>query len=71
MSTIVSTPAIVAALRAATGRELNRVPVRPDDLIGLSPPVRSGGPPPVPDVPGPEPVPHYAGLGAGQQDLMR
>jgi CO/xanthine dehydrogenase Mo-binding subunit len=30
--TISSTPAIVAALRAATGAELRRVPVRPDDL---------------------------------------
>jgi xanthine dehydrogenase D subunit len=71
MSTIVATPAIVAALRDATGRELNRVPVRPDDLVGLSGPARpSGGPPPVPDVPGPEPVPHYHGLSAGQQELM-
>jgi xanthine dehydrogenase D subunit len=33
--TISSTPAIVAALRAATGRDLRRVPVRPDDLLGL------------------------------------
>ena len=33
--TVVSTAAIVAALRDATGRELTRVPVRPDDLIGL------------------------------------
>jgi xanthine dehydrogenase D subunit len=33
--TISSTPAVVAALRAATGRELTRVPVRPDDLLGL------------------------------------
>ncbi len=39
-STVVSTAAIVAALRNATGRKLNRVPVRPDDLIGLAPPVR-------------------------------
>jgi CO/xanthine dehydrogenase Mo-binding subunit len=30
--TVVSTPAILSALRAATGRELNRVPVRPDDI---------------------------------------
>jgi CO/xanthine dehydrogenase Mo-binding subunit len=30
--TVVSTAAIVAALRAATGRELTRVPVRPDDI---------------------------------------
>ncbi|MDQ5821640.1 MAG: molybdopterin-dependent oxidoreductase, partial [Actinomycetota bacterium] len=34
--TVVSTAAIVAALRAATGRPLVRVPVRPDDLVGLS-----------------------------------
>ena len=33
--TISSTPAVVAALRAATGRPLPRVPVRPDDMIGL------------------------------------
>src|ERR687895_545411 len=32
---ISSTPAIVAALRAATGAELPRVPVRPDDIVGL------------------------------------
>ena len=30
--TVVSTAAIVSALRAATGRELTRVPVKPDDL---------------------------------------
>ena len=30
--TIVSTAAVLSALRAATGRELNRVPVRPDDI---------------------------------------
>jgi CO/xanthine dehydrogenase Mo-binding subunit len=34
--TVVSTAAIVAALRDATGRELARVPVRPDDVVGLS-----------------------------------
>jgi xanthine dehydrogenase D subunit len=33
--TISSTPAIVAALRAATGAALTRVPVRPDDIVGL------------------------------------
>jgi CO/xanthine dehydrogenase Mo-binding subunit len=33
--TLASTPAIVAALRDATGRELTRVPVRPDDIVGL------------------------------------
>jgi len=48
LSTVVATSAIVAALRDATGRELNRVPVRPDDLIGLEPPRKSAGPPPAP-----------------------
>jgi CO/xanthine dehydrogenase Mo-binding subunit len=39
--TISSTPAIVAAIRAATGRALGRVPVRPDDIVfGI--PSRSG-----------------------------
>jgi CO/xanthine dehydrogenase Mo-binding subunit len=33
--TVVSTAAIVAALRDATSRELTRVPVRPDDVVGL------------------------------------
>jgi CO/xanthine dehydrogenase Mo-binding subunit len=34
--TVVSTAAVVAALRAATGLELSRVPVRPDDIVGLT-----------------------------------
>ena len=33
--TISSTPAIVAAIRAATGKPLTRVPVRPDDIVGM------------------------------------
>src|ERR687891_1647862 len=33
--TVVSTAAIVSALRDATGRELVRVPVRPDEIVGL------------------------------------
>jgi CO/xanthine dehydrogenase Mo-binding subunit len=33
--TVVSTAAIISALRAASGRELARAPVRPDDLAGL------------------------------------
>jgi xanthine dehydrogenase D subunit len=33
--TISSTPAIVAAVRAATGRRLPRVPLRPQDIVGL------------------------------------
>jgi xanthine dehydrogenase D subunit len=33
--TLSSTPAIVAAIRAATGRPLTRVPVRPDDIVRI------------------------------------
>jgi CO/xanthine dehydrogenase Mo-binding subunit len=33
--TVVSTAAILSALRAATGRELTRVPVKADDIVGL------------------------------------
>jgi CO/xanthine dehydrogenase Mo-binding subunit len=33
--TVVSTAAIVSALREATGRELSRVPVKPDEIVGL------------------------------------
>ncbi|MDQ3893547.1 MAG: molybdopterin-dependent oxidoreductase, partial [Actinomycetota bacterium] len=33
--TVVSTAAVVSALRDATGRELARVPVRPDDIVRL------------------------------------
>jgi xanthine dehydrogenase D subunit len=47
--TIASTPAIVSALRAATGQELARVPVKPDQIVGLAkkppdrPPPSGGG----------------------------
>jgi xanthine dehydrogenase D subunit len=68
-STIVSPAAIVAALRDATGRDLNRIPVKPDDLVGLAGPAQTGGWAPSPDVPGPKPVPEYVGLGTGQQEL--
>ena len=34
-STVVVPAAVVAALRNATGRELRRAPVKPDDLVGL------------------------------------
>jgi CO/xanthine dehydrogenase Mo-binding subunit len=34
--TVVATAAVVGALRAATGRELVRVPVRPEDIVGLN-----------------------------------
>src|SRR5436309_16115631 len=43
-ATIVATAAIVSALRDATGRELNRVPVRPGDLAGLVPRVSAAVP---------------------------
>jgi xanthine dehydrogenase D subunit len=33
--TISSTPAVVAAIRAATGRDLTKVPVRPEDIAGI------------------------------------
>ena len=33
--TVVSTAAVVAALRDATGRELHRAPVRLDEIVGL------------------------------------
>jgi len=69
-ATIVATAAIAAALRAATGRPLNRVPVTPDALAGLSAAVTSPGPPPSPAVPGPEPVPKAFGLGSGQEELL-
>src|SRR5204862_5520504 len=34
-STVVVPAAVVAALRQATGRDLRRAPVKPDDLVGL------------------------------------
>jgi CO/xanthine dehydrogenase Mo-binding subunit len=71
LATVAATPAIAAALRAATGRPLNRVPIRPDDLVGIEPPVQTSGPPPIPDVPGQRPIPEYHGLGLGQQNLMK
>ncbi len=44
--TISSTPAIIAAIRAATGRPLTRVPVRPDDIVlPCQPGGRSRNPP--------------------------
>ena len=33
--TVVSTAAVVAAMRDATGKPLRRVPVRPDEIVGL------------------------------------
>ena len=70
LPTVAVTPAIVAALRAASGRTLNRVPVAPDDIVGIRPPAHTDGRTPVPDVPGQQAVPEYLGLGLGQQTLM-
>jgi CO/xanthine dehydrogenase Mo-binding subunit len=33
--TISSTPAIVAAIKAATGKDLTKVPVLPEDIVGI------------------------------------
>jgi CO/xanthine dehydrogenase Mo-binding subunit len=69
--TIAAGPAVVAALRAASGVPLNRMPVLPDDLVGLRGPAPTEGPARVPDVPGQQPVPEYLGLGLGQHELMK
>jgi CO/xanthine dehydrogenase Mo-binding subunit len=71
LATVAATAAIVAALRAATGRVLNRVPVTPDDLLGLREPAATAGRAPIPDVPGQQAIPEYLGLGLGQQELMK
>lgn len=71
LATVAATPAIVAALRAATGRVLNRVPVNPDDLLGLRAPAATAGRAPIPDVPGQQPIPEYLGMALGQQELMK
>jgi len=70
ISTIVSTAAVVAAIRDAIGLELNRAPVHPDDIVGLREPARRDEWPPVPDVPGQEPVPKYHGVELGQETLI-
>ena len=53
--TISSTPAIVAALRDATGQPLTRIPAKPEQIAGISP-----GPPNEPPHPGSA---GYAGIG--------
>ena len=54
---IVASAAIAAALRDAVDRPLNRIPVRPDDLVGLSGPAVPSDPwPAVPNVPSPDPL---------------
>lgn len=57
--TVVATAAIMAALRDATGLELNAAPVSPDELAGLARPTVSDGRAPLPQVPGQWPVPYY------------
>ncbi|MGE5461447.1 MAG: xanthine dehydrogenase subunit D, partial [Solirubrobacterales bacterium] len=65
-ATIVTTAAVVAAIRDATGRALNRAPVRPDDIVGIRGPATTAGWAPSPEVPGNEPMPRYFGLDLGQ-----
>jgi hypothetical protein len=43
--------------------------VQPEDIVGLREPAVSNAWPPVPDVPGQQPVPEYHGAGLGQSDL--
>ena len=43
--TIVATAAVMAALRDATGRELNHAPVSVDELVGIRGPATTSGPP--------------------------
>jgi CO/xanthine dehydrogenase Mo-binding subunit len=40
--TISATPAVIAAIRAATGRALTHAPVRPDHIAGLTGPTPNG-----------------------------
>jgi hypothetical protein len=61
-SNVVAPAAIVAALRHALGRELQRIPVRPDDLVGLREPLGVPPWPPFPERPAREPAPAAAGI---------
>jgi CO/xanthine dehydrogenase Mo-binding subunit len=70
-ATIVATAAVVAAIRDATGLELNRAPVTTDDLVGLRAPAGGGPAPPPPDVPWQVSIPELHGFGMGQQELMK
>ena len=70
-ATIVATAAVIAAIRDATGLELNRAPVHLDDVAGLRAPALTRGWPANPDVPWQHSIPELAGLGMGQQQLMR
>jgi hypothetical protein len=61
-STVVAPAAIVSALRAALGRDLQRIPVKPDELAGLREPPGVPPWPPFPDEPMLEPAPLAAGI---------
>jgi len=61
-SNVVAPAAIVSALRAALGRDLRRVPVKPDDLVGLREPAGVPPWPAFPDEPMREPAPAIAGI---------
>ncbi|HEY7280271.1 MAG TPA: xanthine dehydrogenase subunit D [Actinomycetota bacterium] len=70
-ATIVATAAVVAAIRDATGLELNRAPVSTDDIVGLRPTADGGPWPAPPDVPWQVSIPELHGFGMGQQELMK
>jgi len=61
-SNVVAPAAITAALRDALGIELNRIPVRPDDLVGLREPRPVPPWPPFPEHPARVPAPAAAGI---------
>ncbi len=56
-STIVAPAAVAAAVRSATGRSLRRIPLRPDDIVGLREPLPWREPPALPDVTFQTPIP--------------
>ena len=70
-ATIVATAAVVAAIRDATGLDLSRAPVRPDDIVGLRVAARADRWPPNPGGPWQVSVPEVVGLGLGQQQLKQ
>jgi xanthine dehydrogenase D subunit len=61
-SNVVAPAAIAAALRDALGIELNRIPVRPDDLVGLREPRPMPPWPPFSEQPARDPAPAAAGI---------
>jgi Aerobic-type carbon monoxide dehydrogenase, large subunit CoxL/CutL homologs len=68
-SNVVAPAAIASALRNALGRDLQRIPVRPDDLVGLREPLGIPPWPPFPERPSREPSPAAGvSLGRGSRD---